>query len=95
MNIRTLKKAIARTGKAIDIDEIKPNECNNEGVITAYLDQSLGLEFATTNATCICAPYWSDVKGSRVEAIANIVSDIDEGFDPMSEDTAYACGVDL
>ena len=94
--LATLKKAISQCGQPdIEIDETLPHECCNEGVITITIDQSLRLQFRASNGTSCCAPYYSDDEGGRSEAIAHLIEDLQSGFEPMSEETAYACGVDL
>ena len=53
------------------------------------------LQFRASNGTSCCAPYYFDDPNGRSEAIAQLIEDLQYGFEPMSEDTAYACGVDL
>ena len=67
----------------------------NGGVISLYLDQDNFEQFEATNCCAICVPYYDDVKGSRSEAIRLLIQDIEEGFEPMTEDTAHAAGVEM
>ena len=94
-SMKALKDAIARTGFAIDIDEDKPGACQNDGNICITVDQDQKMQFCATGATSCCAAYYSDLPGSRGEAIESLIKDIEFGFEPMSQDTADACGVDL
>jgi hypothetical protein len=94
--LATLKAAIIKCGQPdIEIDETRPHECCNQGIITITIDQSLRLQFRASNGTSCCAPYYFDDPNGRSEAIAQLIEDLQYGFEPMSEDTAYACGVDL
>lgn len=93
--MKDLKAAIASTGYEIDIDETKPHEMSNEGSICIDIDQELKLQFRDSGGTSRVATYYGDIQGSRAEAIADLVNSIANGFEPMSQDTADACGVDL
>tara|TARA_R110002153_G_scaffold84197_2_gene211018 strand:+ start:10622 stop:10921 length:300 start_codon:yes stop_codon:yes gene_type:complete len=90
-----LKAAVKKSGRNIEIEETPPHEMDNEGVIAVYLDQGKGEQFVATNCCSICNPYYDDVKGDRSDAIQYLIDDITSGFEPMSEDTAFAAGIDL
>ena len=94
MNIKAVKNAFAAAfGYECEIEETKPTEVNNEGVITLYLDQERLQQFACNQATCVCAPYWSDVAGSRSDALQGLIDDIAGGVEPMCDETRRECGV--
>ena len=94
--LATVKAAHAKLNCGeFDFDDNKPNEANNEGVVSIWLDADYKKQFAASNATIICGTYWSDVKGSREDALNHLIEDIKHGLEPMSDDTACACGIDL
>ena len=93
--MKTLKSAIAATGYEIYIYETRPHEMSNEGSICIDIDQELKLQFRASGGTSCVECYYGDIQGSRSEAIADLVKIIATGFEPMSRDTADACGVVL
>ena len=95
--VATLNKAIDSCGQdGVYFDgETKPTEVSNEGHLMISIDQDLKLQFCCNQSTCCVAPYWSDVKGSREDAIKGLIKDLEDGFEPMCKETAWACGVDL
>ena len=93
--MKTLKAAIAATGYEICIDETRPHQMSNEGSICIDIDQELKLQFRDSGGTSRVECYYGDIQGSRSEAIADLVKSIATGFEPMSQDTADACGVNL
>ena len=97
VTMATLQKAIRNCGQpGVYFDgESKPCEMDNSGNIDVCIDHDYKLEFRCNNATFISAVYWEDVDGSREEAIKQLISDIELGFEPMCEGTAWACGIDL
>ncbi len=78
-----------------DFDDCRPNEADNEGMLSLWLDADYRKQFTASNATVLCAPYWSDAPGSRAQAIASLIEDVKLGLEPMSEDTAHACGIEI
>jgi len=87
-----LKQAVAGLACPADIEDDAP--VWDEGCITVQLDHAHKREFMH-GATCACAPYWRSEKGSRARAIASLIEDVESGTTAMSEETAYACGIDL
>lgn len=93
--IRDLKAAIAKSGMKIDIEESRPHEMDNCGQLNLELDHEHKMQFCATDATICAADYYSDIPGSRGLAIESLMKDLAGGFEPMSQETADACGVDL
>ena len=96
--LKQLKAAIKKTGVEMDVSESRPNEMSNQGVIEIVMDQDLKLQFKATGCTAIYSSYYSDddnPKESRLQCFADLIREIEMGFEPMTEDTAWACGVDL
>ena len=93
--MKTLKAAIAATGYEIYIYETRPHEMSNVGSICIDIDQELKLQFRASGGTSCVSTYFGDIQGSRSEAIADLLKSIATGFEPMSRDTADACGVVL
>ena len=89
-----LKSAIRKSGRDISIDEDKPHEMDNCGKITLALE-SKSEQFCAIDGCIIVGHYFSDIKGSRGEAIDYLIQDIELGFAPMSEAVARDNGIDL
>lgn len=93
--MKRLLEAIKATGRNIEVEETKPTEMNNHGIIAMFLSDEHLEEFSVSNALSVVSSYWQDIAGSRKQAIESLIKDLEAGFDPMSLDTAYEAGIDL
>jgi hypothetical protein len=92
--LKHLKRAIAATGREIEIEETKPAEMVDEGSISLYLSEGHREQFSGNGLALVSVYYWS-LPGSRAEAIADLLDRLTYGFEPMSEHTAWDCGIEI
>ena len=92
--MRKLKQAIAATRRDIEVEESKPGEMIDSGSVSLYLNEDGREQFRESTLTLVGVYFWS-LPGSRAEAIADLIERLAAGFEPMTEATAWECGVEL